>query len=354
MCYLLKSLTFLLCITCNVWAHNYQVLGLGAPCMDIVICVDNSTLKKMGTNSGSQQINYDTFQQILKDAKSQKLRISSGGSCSNTIKGLSLLDHRCALFGKMGRDDLGMRYLGEMQRARVQILTPPSSSAPHNLTQVCICYVAPDGNRTMRCFPGAANDLSKADLRADIFKGVKLVHVEGYALYNRDKEYLSTALKLAKEAGAKISMDLSSFELVKQFKDDLVKLLPQYVDILFANADVVKALTGLEPFDGCLKLKSTCPVVVVIQGKRGCLVGTRNFLHNCRPFPCTVLDTTGAGDFFASGFLHAYLNDQSLEECASFGNRLGAAVCEVYGTDIPNDTWMNFKSEWQASLQAHR
>lgn len=344
--YFFTFFALLLCLHITSWGQNYQILGLGAPCMDIVIAVDDAAFKKLGSIGGSQQITYETFQTMLKEAKSQSLRISSGGSCSNTIKGLSLLDHRCAIFGKMGRDDLGLRYLSEMQRSRVLVLSPYSSS----LTQVCVCFVAPDGNRTMRCFPGASNEVVTEELKQELFNGVKLVHVEGYALYIQDKNYLTTALTMAKAAGAKISMDLSSFELVKLYKDELLKIIPKYVDILFANADEVKALTGLEPLDACIKLKNSCPIVVVMVGKKGCLVGAKNFLHSSMPASCKVLDTTGAGDLFASGFLHAYLAGKSLEECASLGCELGAAVCEVYGTDIPQEKWLAIKAEYQTLL----
>ncbi len=324
-------------IFASLTARPYQVLGIGAPCMDILMKVDPDFIELLGNKGGSQQTGWKYFEDILSQAKKRKQIITTGGSCSNTIKGLQNYKHPCAFFGKMGRDEMGRRYLKGLINEDITSLCI-QSDAP---TQLCACLITPDGDRTMRCFPGAANDLTVEDLSPELFMDVDLVHIEGYMLYVKDKHFLGEAMRMAKQAGTCLSLDLSSFELVKIQRDRILDLLKKYVDIVFANADEIHALLGLDPLSGCHVLKGICNIAVVMIGKDGCLVGSGDKVIHCPASPANVIDTTGAGDLFASGFLHGYLQGASLEESAHVGNRTGAAVCEVIGAEIPKEKWMS-------------
>jgi sugar/nucleoside kinase (ribokinase family) len=197
----------------------------------------------------------------------------------------------------------------------------------------------------MRCYPGAANEIESHELNPSLFKGVNLVHIEGYMLYAKDKIFVPEAMRCAKEAGATISFDLSSYDLIRLQKEKIIEILNNYVDIVFANEDEVKELTGQEPLEGCAVLKQICPIAVVMVGPKGCIVGSGEMLHHSSAFPVKALDTTGAGDLFASGFLHAYLNGLPLKVCALIGNMVGGAVCEVYGAEIPKQKWNSLKMQ---------
>jgi sugar/nucleoside kinase (ribokinase family) len=151
-------------------------------------------------------------------------------------------------------------------------------------------------------------------------------------------------MKLAKEANCKVSIDLSDSWTVSRHKETLQYLLSNYVDIVFANEDEVLALTGLSPEDGCLKLQEICPIAVVTLGPDGCLVGHKDKIITVATYPATVLDTTGAGDLFACGFLYGYLHNYPLLACARIGNRLGSSIVEVIGAELPKEKWGEIQS----------
>ena len=326
-----------LLLSCCTWAfgQDYQVLGIGAPCMDLVMHVDSAFIQEIGNKGGSQQTDSFYVDTIMQLAKTRPTKIACGGSCSNTIKGLASLGHTCAFFGQRGNDEMGRRYIAAISKQGIK----PLCLCVEGPTQLCACFVTDDGERTMRCYPGVANQLTASDLSPEIFKGVSLVHIEGYMLYVPDKNYLPTAMRLAKEAGATVSFDLSSYELVRMQRERILHLLQNYVDIVFANVDEVRELTGLDPVAGCSFIQKMCRIAVVMQGKDGCIVGSEDLQHHCPTSPKQVVDCTGAGDLFASGFLHGYLENKSLEKCATYGNVTGGSVCEVYGAEIPAERW---------------
>ena len=323
---------------------DYTVLGIGAPAMDILIPVEEEFLQTIpGDKGGSLPVSWEDFSRIMEYGQSKETLIASGGSAANTIKGLANLGQLSALFGKVGKDDMGMDFTSRMKSFGVlplliEIDTPTTQVAG---------LITPDGQRTFRYFLGASSKLSEKDITPHLFKNVKLVHIEVYALYNGN--VVEKAIRLAKKEGAIVSIDLGSFEVVKQFKSRLLKLIPQ-VDIVFSNEDEIQALTGLDPETGCEALKDMCSISVVKMGKDGCWVmsGTEKILSPGIPAK-VVKDTTGAGDHFASGFLHGFLDGRSLAECAYYGNLTGSAAVEVYGAEIPESKWIELRK-----LMPHR
>lgn len=335
------TIFFVLCLS-SVQAHHCSILGIGAPCMDILMNVDDEFLASLGKKGGSQQTDQSFVEKIIEQTKVQQSFVATGGSCSNTIKGLSSLGHHCAFLGKIGNDEMGDLYHKNIKKAGI---VPLFLQSPHS-TQVCICLVSSDGERTMRCHPGAANEITAADLTPSHFKGVRLVHIEGYMLYCRDENFILTAMKNAKEAGAIISFDLSSYDLVRLQKSKILDLLKNYVDIVFANEEEVRELTGKEALEGCQFLREICPIAVVMLGPSGCLTGSKTEIIHTPAFPVHVVDTTGAGDLFASGFLHGYLNGLPLKGCSIMGNIVGGSVCEVFGAEIPTKKWEKIKMQF--------
>ena len=188
---------------------------------------------------------------------------------------------------------------------------------------------------------GASQDIHLDQITPELFKDVKLVHIEGYSLLQGVLP--EKVMQLAKAAGAKISFDLASFELVEQFKERILFLLSDFVDIAFANENEIQTLTGLGGEKGCQYLKDICETAVVKQSSKGVWVGQRTSLIHQPALEVQVVDSTGAGDLFASGFLGAYLVGKSLKECAAFGNLIGAAAVQVHGTEIPQEKWDQFK-----------
>ena len=185
--------------------------------------------------------------------------------------------------------------------------------------------------------------MCSSDLKREFFEGVKLVHIEGYTLLRGDLTL--KAMEMAKQAGAKVSFDLASFELAGSFKKEIIDMLTHHVDILFANADETRSLTGLTPDQGCSMLKDLCDIAVVSLNKDGCLIGHGPEVMHCIAYPVEPLDTTGAGDLFAAGFLHGYLTGQSLPRCAHYGALTAAEVVQVFGAEIPDETWQHLRKK---------
>lgn len=321
-------------------ANHYKVLGVGAPCIDILINVENEIIEAVGAKGGSVPVDTHYIQDILGRLHDKNKILATGGSCSNTIKGLASFGHVCGFYGKRGEDEYGEKYIENILKLGI---VPLVDIVEDSHTQICLCLISPDGDRTMRCLPGAASEMKAHEVSPEIFKDVTLVHMEGYNLYMKDPSFAQTVMQMAKEQGAMISLDLSSFELVSLFKTKILELLNNYVDIVFANADEVKALTGLNPFEGCMALKELCPVAVVMAGKEGCIVGSGSTIITSPGRKVDVVDTTGAGDLFVSGFLHGMLKNLPLEACAIYGNMTGAAVVGVYGAEISSSKWNEIK-----------
>jgi sugar/nucleoside kinase (ribokinase family) len=321
-------------------ANQYKVLGIGAPCIDVLVKADFDIIQSLGIKGGSTQIDQMFIPNLLTKLNEAKLILAPGGSSSNTIKGLANLGHSCAFYGKRGNDKFGQQFVQSIKELGITSLV--TTSKTHS-TQLCLCLISPDGDRTMRCYPGAANEISSKDITPDLFEGVTLVHIEGYALYMNDPQFTQTVMQMAKANGARISFDLSSFEMVNMFKPLILHLLRNYIDIVFANADEVKALTGLDPYEGCKNLKNHCDIAVVMVGKEGCYVGSKDHIIQSPASEVNVIDTTGAGDLFVSGFLHGILKDLPLETCAQYGNLTGAAVVGVYGAEISATKWDEIK-----------
>lgn len=321
---------------------EYEVLGVGTPVIDHILKVDSNFVDQLGgEREGMVPVDAQTFDKILQNSGATNLRLP-GGSCANAIRGLAHLDHPCAFVGKIGNDSAGKYFTRELERLGI---APLLGLAKANTAQV-ISLVEPNGQRTMRSLLNASSEMSAKDLHAKDFKNIKLLHLEGYLLMNG--ALAETAMKYAKQAGALVSFDLGSFEMVQQFREQILKLLEKYVDIVFANEIETHALTNeADSKKGCAFLKEHCKIAVVMRGKKGCVVGSEAGIFEGKAHPVEdPLDTTGAGDLFASGFLHGYLKGWSLEKSADLGAILGAEVVKVPGTDIPPEAWKAIRTKY--------
>lgn len=318
-------------------SKHYQVLGIGTPIVDYLIHVSNDYLDTLpGKRGGSILVDHPTLQKIL-DKKRGSLKVLAGGSAANTIKGLVQLGQSSAFFGKIGHDDTGKKLSESLEHDRVI----PLLSTCDLPTAQSACLITPDHDRTMRTYIGAGAEINEADLTDELFKDVELVHIEGY-LMNRPG-VIEKAMKLAKQAGAKISFDLSSFEIVEEYKKPMIELITHFATIVFANEDEALALTGLEPEKAALILKDICTIAVIKMGSHGCWAATGEKQAFHQAFEVPVIDTTGAGDLFASGFLHGFLTGKTLEENLRYGSFIASQVVQTIGAEIPEDRWLAIK-----------
>eukprot|EP00761_Pharyngomonas_kirbyi_P011528 gb/GECH01011553.1/.p1 GENE.gb/GECH01011553.1/~~gb/GECH01011553.1/.p1 ORF type:complete len:593 (+),score=144.08 gb/GECH01011553.1/:1-1779(+) len=268
-----------------------------------------------------------------------------GGSGANTMKGLACLGESVGVMGKIGTDFLGNQYTEALSKRGVYCVSSDTDSMP---TGQVVCLVTPDGQRTMRAFLGASDMLSESDLLPQDLENVKLLHMEGYSLYNGT--LTMRAMDAAKKAGAKISFTLSSFEVIRRFEKSLINLIKKYVDIVFCNEDEAAELTrGGAPEKTVDYLATLADIAVVTMGQKGCWVKQKNEKYCVPVDPVTPRDTTGAGDLFASGFLHGYLQGFSNEQCAMLGNVVGAAAVEVLGAEITMQDWARINRVFKTS-----
>lgn len=317
----------------------YEILCIGAPICDYVLRVSDEYLDSVpGTKEGMQRIDLATLHQLIQASGATPTRVA-GGSGANTTKGLARLGHATALWGCIGTD-AAAEYARKSLRAYGVTELLRTSTIP--TTQV-LCLVSPSGARTFRTYIGASREVSTADLHPALFEGVKLVHIEGYTITNHG--ILERAMQLAKAAGAMISYDIGSYELVMAQQNRILGFLQQFVDVVFCNRDEIAALLNQDPESGCARLRELCKIAIVLLGKNGCIVGSGTGQRSWPAYETKVLDTTGAGDLFASGFLHGLLIGSSLEDSARYGSVLGSSVIQAVGAEIPESTWKRIQEQ---------
>lgn len=316
-----------------------EVLGIGAPIVDQVIHVSDDFLAAVpGKKGGMEPISHELFCDLLRKT-GQNPELLPGGSCANTIRGLASLGHTCGLIGKIGNDDIGAHFVDNLRHLGIASFYNKSRTP----TGRVLSFVTPDGERTCRTFLGACAEMSADDLEPDRFQKVRLVHIEGYTL--NYPGLTRRVMEYAKNAGATISFDLASFEIVELYKKEILDLLVRYVDICFANKVEAYELTRLAPEQACAYLKELCSIAIVSMNKEGCWIGQKTELLRCPAYPVEPLDSTGAGDLFASGFLHGYLTDKPLGVSAHYGALAGAAIVQLQGASLPQAQWEALKAQ---------
>lgn len=324
---------------------NYQILALGDPYVDRILRVSDEFLSAIpGDKGGTLEITYPTLVNLLSTAEGTP-EIIPGGSAANTIRALAYLNHPCALLGKLGNDDLADHFLKELKQLSI---TPLLKRANKPTGQV-ICLVTPDGDRTQRTLVGSAGTMVSQDVRPEYFEGVRLAHIEGYSL--RNGELPRHTMKLAKQAGATVSMDLAAFELVDRHRPMVEDLIQRYVDILFCNALEAEALTGTTDEEAAVEyLGSFCDIAVITMSERGCWVKYDKKRFHLSTQAIHPTDSTGAGDYFAAGFLHGWLQDASPLYCAKVGSVIARTVIGNIGPVIHKHQWDKLLIEIQEIL----
>ncbi len=320
-----------------------QVMGIGSPVVDFVVETDDEFLATLpGQKGGMELVDSPTLKALLKSIKETPVK-APGGSAGNTTFALARMGMACSFMGKVGRDENGDYYKNLFKEVGGDLSRFKSDGS--DPTACCVSLVTPDSERTMRTDLGAAMTFSPADIGADDFKECRHVHAEGYLLFNRD--LLMAVLKAAKAAGCTVSLDLGSFEVVEAAKDILPEILEAYVDIVFANEEEAAAFTGSkDPKTGLDALGHLCRVAAVKVGKEGAYLKDETGTTHVPAMPVDkVVDTTGAGDYWAAGFLFAHLNGYSLTKAGCVGSLFGKHIIACMGADLPADTWGDIIAE---------
>lgn len=317
-----------------------EVLSLGAAIVDHFFLISDEQLRTITSEKGTwAPIDYLTLCGILeKNANTGSSRMMPGGSGVNVIKGLAQLKHRCAVVGKIGNDEKKDFFLRRMRKLGIETHFTEGKLP----TGQAICFVTPDAKHTFRTYMGASHSLTNMEFDNQLFEGVSLFHIEGFQLVDRD--LIIRALKQAKKANVPISIDLANVEVVRRNKKFLLDILPKYIDILFCNEEEAKALSGFSPKEACSYLSSFCKIAVVTMSERGSWTQSEKTLFYTPTFSVNAIDTTGAGDLFASGFLHGYLKNEPLQKCAWLGSLISSYIVKILGAEIPDQIWAEIRS----------
>ncbi len=316
-----------------------KVLGIGNALVDIMTMLpDDSTLEKFSLKKGSMQLSERDFADEINIATSNfEKSQSSGGSAANTIHGLASLGIPAGYIGKVGEDEFGEFFSNDMKANGIQPFMLKSATD----TGRAIALISPDSERTFATYLGAAIELTDKDLNSDQFKDYKILHIEGYLVQNHD--LMLRAAKLSKENNMKISIDMASFNVVEDNLEFLKDYVKNYVDIIFANEEESKAFTGKEPEDSLNELAEQCEIAIVKIGSKGSLVKSKGEVYRIDPIKVNPVDTTGAGDLFASGFLYGLTNKMPLDKCGEIGSLCAGKVIEVIGSKMSNEIWEEIK-----------
>ncbi|HSW72182.1 MAG TPA: adenosine kinase [Chlamydiales bacterium] len=315
---------------------GYEVLSIGAPIADYFVCVSDEEFQGLGLEKdGWKPISEEEWQSY--HTMYPNTSFTLGGSGLNVIKSLSHLGLSCAFLGKMGLDHLATALLEKMESLNIQCLMQYNDSP----TPKMYCFITPDKERTMRTFRGIES-LADLPFSSKDFENVSIFHIAGYEIEN--KEMVKRAFAIAKSQKCLISLDLGSAKLVEQYKEDFIEFIKE-ADIVFGNADEAKALTSLEPMYAVQQMAKLCPIAVVTMGEKGGWVKKGKEHYYYPSIQVEVKDTTGAGDFFTSGFLYGLLRKKDLRDCAYLGAFLASEVIKEIGTDLPEDTWKRIRTQ---------
>ncbi|MBW2984174.1 adenosine kinase [Candidatus Woesearchaeota archaeon] len=312
---------------------KYDVFGIGSAIMDFLIQVHPNELLDLDLKKGQFHL-VDELQskKILDKVKHSEMKIAPGGSCANSLYGIALLGGSVVFCGKVGKDRDGAIYEQKMVDGGVksQIGKIDTYKTGHAIT-----FITPDSERTFAVHLGASIKLEKEDLFFDDIKQSKVLHIEGYQLEDPNLRGVALhAMDFASKHKVKISIDLADPGIVKRNRDDLRRLVKKYADIVFANEDEAKALTGKEVIGALNEISNMAEIAILKLGRKGSLVKSGKDLHEIKPHSVKPLDTTGAGDMYAAGFLYALTHGYKLNQCGNIGSYLAAKVVEKIGARL--------------------
>jgi sugar/nucleoside kinase (ribokinase family) len=312
-----------------------RILGIGNALVDVMTLIDNDNiLEKFSLPKGSMQLVDAEISALIKSGTINfKRNLVSGGSAANTIHGLAMLGAKTGFIGSVGKDDTGDFFESDMKKAGVETFL----SRRNSVTGTAVALISPGSERTFATHLGAAVELNSDDLNPDDFKNYDVLYLEGYLIIN--KALVERTCRIAKDNNMKIAIDLSSFNVVDAKLNDFKEIIEKYVDIVFANEEEAKSFTGMAPLDALNSISAICDIAVIKVGKEGSLIKRGEEVIRIGTIPVQCIDTTGAGDLYASGFLYGYADGLSLEKCGIFGSVLAGHVIEIVGARMDELRW---------------
>ena len=311
-----------------------KILGIGNAIVDVFVKVDDSFLQKNKLIKGSMKlIEKSEFENLKKTIKIEK--IEAGGSVANTMAGIAYLNGNASFVGKINSDEFGKIYKKSLEKINVNFrYSEKNESLP---TGASIIFITPDSERTMCTYLGISSQLSKSDINEDDIKDYEIIFLEGY-LWDKgtSEEMFKHIINLAKKNNIKIAMSLSDIFCVTRHRKDFFNLLINDLNILIGNENEINELMQknnlLDSINEIIKINK---LIIITRNANGSLAVSNSEITNCEIVKVEkVLDLTGAGDLFASGFFKEYLNKSNIKQCLQRGSELAAKIIQKIGARL--------------------
>lgn len=311
--------------------ENFDLLGIGNALVDIVAQADDAFLKENALAKGGMML-MDEDQAEKLYTKMGPATESSGGSCGNTMAGFASLGGKGAYIGKVRDDQFGTVFRHDLQSIGVAFPTPAAKDGP--TTGHCLVFVTPDAQRTMCTYLGIAGSLSMEDIDAELIARSKVVYLEGYLFDPPEaQKAFALAAATAHDEGNAVAITLSDSFCVERHREAFKDFVAEHTDILFANEAEILSLYEVKRFDDALQaVRANCEVACLTRSEKGSVIISGDDVHIVDAAPVSqVVDTTGAGDLFAAGFLYGYTQGKDLATCARIGGIAAAEVISHFG-----------------------
>jgi len=307
-----------------------KILGIGNAIVDVLCKVENNFLEKNSlTKSTMKLIDEIEFKKLLSSLKIEET--ISGGSVANSIVGLSQLGNDVGFIGKVNNDDLGQKYEDGLKHENVNYLySKKNESIP---TGTCLILITPDSERTMCTFLGIAGKINETDVDPSIVKNSEITFLEGYLWDEGDPK---KAFEKAILNSNKVVMSLSDLFCVERHKKNFLELAKNKIDLIFSNEQEILSLTNSKSFDDAISFsKELKKDIIITRGEKGSIAINNNQVVTCiAKKDLKLVDLTGAGDLFAAGYLHGYINKLSTKDCLIKGTELSSKIIQKIGARI--------------------
>ena len=310
---------------------SYDVVGIGNAIVDVLVQADDDLIDNFELTKGTMA--------LVDEAQAERLYASvgpgletSGGSAANTLAGVAQLGGRAGFIGRVRNDQLGGIFSHDIRSVGARFDTPAATEGPS--TARCLILVTPDAQRTMCTYLGASVGLDPADLDLEMVAQAKVLYLEGY-LWDSDeaKAAFIAAAEVARAHGGEVALSLSDAFCVERHRESFQELVDGHVDILFANEMEITALYKANSFEEAAdQVRGRCKLAALTRSEQGSILLNGAGTHSIAPFQLgPLLDTTGAGDLYAAGFLHAYTQGQAVEACGRLGSLCAGQVVTQLG-----------------------
>jgi sugar/nucleoside kinase (ribokinase family) len=309
----------------------FDVVGIGNAIVDVLVQAEESFLDDHGLSKGTMALVDESQAELLYASVGPGLE-TSGGSAANTLAGIAQLGGRAAFIGRVRDDQLGAIFTHDIRSVGARFETPAVTTGPS--TARCLILVTPDAQRTMCTYLGASVGLDPADLDLDLVRQSQMLYLEGYLWDSEEaKRAFIAAAEAARESGGQVALSLSDAFCVDRHRDSFLELVDGHVDVLFANEMEITALYRADSFEAAAdRVRGRCRVAALTRSEQGSVLLAGDETIAIAPFRLgDLVDTTGAGDLYAAGFLHGYTRGESLERCGRLGSLCAGQVVTQLG-----------------------